>query len=405
MDMSIQIMKPEEQKYTYTQSRQIIGQTGCIGHLRADLGSGQEFYSNWDDHYGELKTPEFKRELDEVINTLRFGPLYVDKHNCIIQDGDMLRFNDGQLEQIWTLETGVKGYSAMNPDYMRNHPDAEEKYTPLIADISATGLRKLHHAEIEGIINPDSRRNDAVCGAILSDRKLLFDFCHVNESAGFGNDREWGIRVNTKEYSYLMRLNPNKGEYSLYCYCYRRDWLTQHMKQAERGIRFITPHYKEIFRMKDGDQIRIITDTGEKLDHTARYIDDYHVEIGGGFGSNLYHICEFAERMEELGRTVIPLRSSLPEKCYVYVGSTDEIGLVERGEMGYTHVCVKPEGNVTKKRSVEYLNDAMGVSKAQAAAMNAGSLFGWETKAADPANYNDKGELQKPQHIDRGEAR
>ena len=31
---------------------------------------------------------------------------------------------------------------------------------------------------------------------------------------------------------------------------------------------------------------------------TCRYIDDYHVEIG----SNLYHICEFAEHMEYGGK-------------------------------------------------------------------------------------------------------
>ena len=84
MNMSIKIMEPEERKYSYTQSRQIIGQTGCIGHLRADLGGGKEFFSSWDDHYAELKTPEFKRELDQIINTLRFGPVYVDRNNCII---------------------------------------------------------------------------------------------------------------------------------------------------------------------------------------------------------------------------------------------------------------------------------------------------------------------------------
>ncbi len=157
--------------------------------------------------------------------------------------------------------------------------------------------------------------------------------------------------------------------------------------------------------MKDGDQIRIITPEGDKRDRTARYIDDYHVEIAGAVGSSLYHICELAERMEELGNKVIPLRSSLPEKCYVYVESTDEIGLVERGEKGYSPVSVKPTAGVTKEKSVEYLNDAMGVSKAQAAAMKVGSLFGWEVKAADPANYNEQGELLKPQYMDRGEAR
>ena len=43
----------------------------------------------------------------------------------------------------------------------------------------------------------------------------------------------------------FYRLNPYKGEENLFIYCYRRDWLDRHMKQAEKGIRFITPHYEE----------------------------------------------------------------------------------------------------------------------------------------------------------------
>ena len=39
---------------------------------------------------------------------------------------------------------------------------------------------------------------------------------------------------------------------------------------------------------------------------------------------NLYHIAEFAERMERNGNTVIPLRSSLPEYCHSVLPSTDE---------------------------------------------------------------------------------
>ena len=405
MDMSIQIMTPEERKYTYTQSSQIASQTGCIGHLRADLGSGEEFFSNWDDHRGDLNTPEFKVEINQVINALRFGPMYVDKHNRILQDGDMLRFDDGSLEQIWTLETGVKGYSITNPAYMKNHPDAEEKYTALIASTMLNGLRKLHEAEIEGLEHPENRENRALVGAILESRDTLRKFCYSTTEASFGNDQEWGLRVNTPDYAYLMRLNPNKGVYGLYCYCYRRDWLEQHMEDARRGIRFINPHYQELFRIPDGDQIRIIKPDGEKLDRTARYIDDYHVEIGGGFGSNLYHICEFAERMELLGNEVIPLRSSLPEKCFVYVESTDEIGIVERGETGYWPAGVVPEKGLSKRKSVEYLNDAQGVTKAQATAMKAGSLCGWATKAADPANYNEQGDLQKSKRRDRGDAR
>ncbi len=102
---------------------------------------------------------------------------------------------------------------------------------------------------------------------------------------------------------------------------------------------------------------------------------------------------------------MIPLRSSLPEKCFVYVESTDEIGIVERGEKGYWPSGVVPEKGVSKRQGVDYLNDAQGVTKAQATAMKAGSLCGWATKAADPANYNEQGELQKQKRRDRGDAR
>lgn len=403
MDMSIKVMLPEEQKYTYTQSQQIMSQTGCIGHLRADLGSGEEFYSSWDDHHGDEKTLTFQAELTQVINALRYGPMYVDKNNCIIQDHDKLRYEDGTLEEIFTLEEGSMGYSIANPDYLKNHPEAEEKYVSLIGSDSGIGLCKVNHAAIEGLENPEERRNTASCGTILSKRSLLARFCYAHPESSFGNDREWGLRVNTPQYSYLMRLNPNRGEYSLYCYCYRRDWLDHHLEKARRSIRFITPNYEEKFRIPDGDQIRISYPDGDIRDRTVRYIDDYHVEIGGGFDSNLYHICELAEILEQNGGTVIPLRSSLPERCFVYVESTDEIGIVTRGEMGYTPTKMKPEG-VSKRKGVEYLNDAQGTTPAQAAAMNAGSLFGWDTKAADPANYNEAGELQKKQR-DRGAER
>ena len=105
------------------------------------------------------------------------------------------------------------------------------------------------------------------------------------------------IRRNT-----LSCCNPTKGDYNFYCYCYVKEWLDKHIKNAEKGIRFIDSGYKEKFRIPDGGKIIITYDWGEKAEKSCRYIDEYHTEVG----SNLYHICEFAERMERNGHTYEP---------------------------------------------------------------------------------------------------
>lgn len=49
MNVEVRPATKAEQMYCYTQSDQIMGQTGCIGHLRADMGdSGEQFLSQLD---------------------------------------------------------------------------------------------------------------------------------------------------------------------------------------------------------------------------------------------------------------------------------------------------------------------------------------------------------------------
>ena len=239
-------------------------------------------------------------------------------------------------------------------------------------------------AELDRVIN--ALREDSQYGGMLADRHSLSSACHQSTTPEFGRD-EFGFRLNTQDYAYLLRLNPNRGEYNFYIYCYKRDYLDRHIRNAEYGIWFITPNYKEKFRIVDGDSIRMTFPAGEYQDRECRFIDETHLEVG----NSLYHICEFAERIQRECIQIIPLRQSLPEKCFSALESTGEIITVSKGEKGYTPTGQYPQNGVSPKEAAATLNDAAGVTKAQEAAMVAGSMFGWDTPAADPKNYDTKG--------------
>ena len=317
MELTFRTATPAERLYTARQSTQIGGQTGSIGHLRADMGEdGKGFFTKWQSHRENLDTEEFQQEFEGVLNAL---------------------VGDGQY------------------------------------------------------------------GGFLKSRDALRDFCQEHPESGFNDGFAFGFRADTAQYAYLIQLNPYKGEENLFICCYRRDWLDSHMKQAETGIRFITPHYEEKFRVADGDSVRIRCQDGRVLDRVCRYIDEYHVEVGTGW-DNLYHICQFAEMMERNGNSVIPLRSSLPAVCYGKMPEKRAIVMLERGFDGYRSASYVTKGR-TSQKLVDELNGEMGVSKAQAAAMLAGATQGWATPAADPKNYDEQGQPIKPRHRDRGDAR
>lgn len=162
-------------------------------------------------------------------------------------------------------------------------------------------------ADFDDVIN--ALRFDSRYGDVLKDRSSLARYCWSQPSARMESDEEnYGFRVDTDNYTYMMRLNPNKGMYNLYCYCYRRDWLDGHLKQAERGIRFIDSGYNTLFKLRDGGRVRITRPDGTSFETSCRYIDDYHLETG----RDLWHICEFAEHMERDGNKVEPIEGLIP---------------------------------------------------------------------------------------------
>ena len=73
--------------------------------------------------------------------------------------------------------------------------------------------------------------------------------------------------------------------------------------------------------------------------------------------------------------------ANLPERSYAYHPVTGATIMVKLGEAGFYTVTtdVKPE----------LLNKVRGITLQQAAAMLAGSMFGWDVPLADPAHVTE----------------
>lgn len=208
--MEIRPLTEAEQKYTYTQSMQLRGQTGSIGILRGGYGADNEFHSDFHKLNNRLNTDEFEAELKDVL---------CSGENSVLENLDIMR--DFSLQ------------------YSRN---------------------------------------------------------------GFPGT-EYGFRVETEKHAYLVRCSPEKESDNIEIHCYVKEWLDRHISKAEKGIRFINSRYDELFRIADGEKIKIKHSDGGEQECVCRYIDECHTEVG----NNLFHICQFAEIMEQNGSKYTPV--------------------------------------------------------------------------------------------------
>ena len=60
-----------EQKSMFYSDCEPTLRNACVGHLRMDFGSGNEFWSTWWGNRIDLNDSAFRAELDEVVNGLR----------------------------------------------------------------------------------------------------------------------------------------------------------------------------------------------------------------------------------------------------------------------------------------------------------------------------------------------
>ena len=271
-----------------------------------------------------------------------------------------------------------------NIGYLKGGFDMESKFYTEWNDCSKRYKSEEFEKELGMLIN--NLRYDE---RLLYDGESMREYCMDHSDSCFnGNDGlKYGFRIDTGYYTYLIRCSPEFT--SFVCYCYFLLWFEQHLKHSINGIRFIAPNYHELFRLEDGDSIKIICPNGMAEYKKCRYIDDYHYEIGDQY----YYINDLAEFVHKSENKIIPIRASLPESCFSILPSTGELIVIKRGEAGYfksefSKPYVEHNRIIADNRNIKF-----SVTKAQEAAMLAGAMFDWTVSAADPKNYDEKGTL------------
>ena len=78
-----------EQKSMFYSDCEPALRDACVGHLRMDFGSGNEFYSSWFGSREDLNDSAFKADLQEVVNELRKDGLLKNRR-------EMQRFCDAR---------------------------------------------------------------------------------------------------------------------------------------------------------------------------------------------------------------------------------------------------------------------------------------------------------------------
>jgi hypothetical protein len=92
-------------------------------------------------------------------------------------------------------------------------------------------------------------------------------------------------------------------------------------------------------------------------------------------------------------RYLLPERAGgheLPERCFCIKPSDGQLIVVQRGESGYIATDYQESPQILRALKNE-MNQRIGVTPRMEAAMLSGSLFGWDTPAAKPWNYNQDG--------------
>lgn len=100
--------------------------------------------------------------------------------------------------------------------------------------------------------------------------------------------------------------------------------------------------------------------------------------------------------------TALAEERELPVFCHGVLKYTGERIIIRFGEDGYEAFPQYGGNMVQNRKYANEQNEALGLAIEQVSAMENGVVFGWDTPAADPRNYDENGSFVAPEKQTKG---
>lgn len=98
--------------------------------------------------------------------------------------------------------------------------------------------------------------------------------------------------------------------------------------------------------------------------------------------------------MPQIRQNPDPTSTRAPFAAALLISNPLAVIMLRDGESGYWSIINHASNESEALAIVHNINTALGTSKAQAAALFAGSMFGFKCPAADPATYDIDGNMR-----------
>ena len=133
---------------------------------------------------------------------------------------------------------------------------------------------------------------------LLHDRNALDQYCRTHSDAAFegGVSTEYAFRIDTDQYSYLLRCNPQKGDNNFFLYAYEREMFDEVLRAHKDKITVISvmpgekPNILEIENNSQAFEIIIghPVQTVHPFDDAAALVESSDQDLNQPFNRALY---------------------------------------------------------------------------------------------------------------------